>query len=64
MSIRAVMLCYTGLVLTLPLFARDTSDVIVLDNGDRLTGEVKSLKAGVLYVSPDYIDGTIAVQWS
>jgi hypothetical protein len=50
--------------LAAPVMAREKSDVIILDNGDRLTGEIKSLKAGVLYVSLDYVDGTIAVQWS
>jgi hypothetical protein len=50
--------------LAAPLRAREKSDVIILDNSDRLTGEIKSLKSGVLYVSLDYIDGTIAVQWS
>ncbi|MCI0388636.1 MAG: DUF481 domain-containing protein [Acidobacteria bacterium] len=35
-----------------------------MKNGDRLTGEVKGLTDGVLYVSLDYVDGTISVQWS
>ena len=35
-----------------------------MNNGDRLTGEIKALKAGVLYVGLDYVDGTIALQWS
>ena len=47
-----------------PLRAREQTDVIVLDNGDRLTGEIKQLRAGVLFFSLDYIDGTIEVQWS
>ena len=50
--------------LAAPLVAREKSDIIILDNSDRLTGEIKSLKSGVLYVSLDYVDGTIAVQWS
>jgi len=35
-----------------------------MKNGDRITCEIKSLESGVLYVSLDYVDGTIAVQWS
>ena len=49
---------------TTPLFARESTDVIIMKNGDRLTGEIKGLKAGVLYVSMKYILGTSSVQWS
>jgi hypothetical protein len=35
-----------------------------MKNGDRLTGEIKGLDQGVLYVSFDYILGTSSVQWS
>jgi len=38
--------------------------VIVMKNGDRLTGEIKGLSAGVLSLKLKYVDGTIAVQWS
>src|SRR5581483_1377376 len=47
-----------------PLFARQKTDVIVMANGDRLTCEIKKLEAGVLYVSLDYVDGTISIAWS
>jgi hypothetical protein len=47
-----------------PLHARESNDVIVMKNGDHLTGEIKSLNAGVLYVSMAYILGTSSVQWS
>src|SRR5215472_8973936 len=52
------------LLFTVPLYARDKTDVMVMTNGDRLTCEVKGLVAGVLYVSFDYIDGTASVNWS
>ena len=52
------------LLLQLPLFARDKSDVIVMKNGDRWTGEIKALDAGVLFVSLSYVDGTVSVDWS
>jgi hypothetical protein len=35
-----------------------------MKNGDRLTGEVKGIDAGVLYVDLDYADGTLSLQWS
>src|SRR6202046_5409212 len=58
-----VALCFL-LFATTPLFARESTDVIIMKNGDRLTGEIKGLKAGVLYVSMKYILGTSSVQWS
>jgi hypothetical protein len=35
-----------------------------MNNGDRLTGEIKGLSSGTLYVSFDYILGTSSVNWS
>ena len=35
-----------------------------MNNGDRITGEVKGLNGGVLYINPSYILGTISVDWS
>src|ERR1700678_3701562 len=49
---------------TLPLFARDKTDVIVMKNGDRFTCEIRQLSAGVLSIKLSYAEGTIAVQWS
>jgi hypothetical protein len=51
-------------LLALPLWAREKTDVLVMKNGDRLTGEIKGLDEGVLYVSFDYILGTSSMQWS
>ena len=62
-NIRAVILSYVFL-LAVPLFARESTDVIIMKNGDRLTGEIKGLNAGVLYMSMRYILGTSSVQWS
>jgi hypothetical protein len=53
-----------ALLATTPLFARDKSDVLVMNNGDHLTCEIKGLDASVLYVSFDYIKGTTSVDWS
>jgi len=63
MNIRAMLLS-SMLLLTTSVFAREKSDVIVMKNGDRLTGEIKGLDSGVLQFSIDYIDGTCAIQWS
>jgi len=62
-SIRAAALSFAFLV-AVPLLARDSTDIIVMKNGDRLTGEVKGLDEGVLYVSMSYILGTSSLDWS
>ena len=53
-----------AMFLASPLFARDSTDIVIMKNGDRLTGEVKGLNAGVLYVSMSYILGTSSLDWS
>jgi len=44
-----------------PLFAAKT-DVLVLKNGDRITGEIKSLENGILKYSTDHM-GTLSIEW-
>ena len=63
MNLRGLIFSFV-LFLAVPIFAREKTDVIVMKNGDHLTGEVKGLDAGVLYVNMDYILGTSSVQWS
>src|SRR5436309_3329014 len=41
-----------------------TIDVIVMKNGDRLSGEVKRIEHGLLYIETPYISGEqVAVDW-
>jgi hypothetical protein len=63
MTTRAIILLST-LIFSVPLFAREKSDVIVMKNGDRFTCEITGLSGGVLSVKVSYVDGTMAVQWS
>ena len=63
MTLRTSIL-FSTLLFVVPLFAREKSDVIIMNNGDRFTAEIKGLDSGVLYVSFDYIDGTCSLQWS
>jgi hypothetical protein len=35
-----------------------------MKNGDRMTCEIKTMDAGAVYVSLDYVDGTISIEWS
>src|SRR3954471_20002188 len=39
-------------------------DVIVMKNGDRLSGEIKRIEHGLLYIETPYISGEqVAVDW-
>ena len=63
MSIRAAILC-CHLLFALPLFARESTDVLVMRNGDHLTGTIKALYGGVLYFSLPYVIETLSVDWT
>jgi hypothetical protein len=63
MNIRAVILC-CHLLFVLPLLARESTDVLVMKNGDHLTCEIKGLNSGVLYVGLPYVIQTLSVDWS
>jgi hypothetical protein len=52
-----------SLLAAAPLRAGEKTDVLYMKNGDRLTCEIKTLSAGVLQVSLDYVDGTISLDW-
>jgi small nuclear ribonucleoprotein (snRNP)-like protein len=64
MNLRTAILGSALLFLAMPVLAREHTDVIVMKNGDRLTGEVKGIEAGVLYIDLDYVDGTMPLDWS
>lgn len=38
-------------------------DVVVMNNGDHFTGEVKRLENGLLFVETDYVSSAIALDW-
>jgi hypothetical protein len=46
-----------------PALARESTDVIVMKNGDHITGQVKRLNGAILQVDLDYVDGTLSVDW-
>ena len=53
------------LAMTAPaLFARPKTDVLVMENGDRITCEIKVLENGQLKIKTDYTIGTIPVNWT
>jgi len=57
-----LMIMLFGL-LSLPALAAPKTDVIIFNNGDRLTGEIKSLKRGRLSFNTD-ATGTISIEWA
>jgi putative salt-induced outer membrane protein YdiY len=46
-----------------PATARPAKDILHFKNGDKWTCEIKKLDHGYLYVSLDYVDGTVNVDW-
>ena len=57
----------TSLLLTLcrPVHATSKGkDVVIMTNGDRITGEVKRLQNGVLYLRTDYVAENFGVDWA
>jgi hypothetical protein len=63
MCMRIVIVSF-AFAIAIPLFAREKTDIIVMNNRDRLTGEIKGLDSGTLYVSFDYLLGTTALDCS
>jgi putative salt-induced outer membrane protein YdiY len=46
------------------VFAKRTDDVVVLKNGDRLTGEIKKLQRGELTFKASYMAEAVRLDWS
>src|SRR5262249_14403079 len=47
-----------------PAFAKTKrKDVVIMKNGDHISGEVKKLENGVLYIDTDYYSGSMGVDW-
>jgi len=54
----------SALILASPPAMGEKTDVLFFANGDQMTCEIKSLAAGSLNVSVDYVSGTISVEWA
>jgi putative salt-induced outer membrane protein YdiY len=50
--------------LCFPAQAAKRKDVVVMNNGDHFTGEVKRLQNGLLMIDTDYVTGAIALDWN
>ena len=49
-------------LMSTPVMGRDKTDVVILKNGDHVTGEIKSLDRGKLSLSTDSM-GTVKIEW-
>ncbi len=49
-------------LMSVPALGRDKTDVIILKNGDHITGEIKSLERGKMSLSTDSM-GTVKIEW-
>jgi putative salt-induced outer membrane protein YdiY len=46
-----------------PLFAKSKDDVVVMKNGDKFTGEIKSLQFGELVFKSSYMKDSVHLDW-
>jgi putative salt-induced outer membrane protein YdiY len=51
------------LLFSCPLFAKRKDDVVVMQNGDHFTGEIKGLKHGELLFKCDYMTDSMHLDW-
>ena len=61
---RATVAILILFILAPAVLAKRKDDVIVMKNGDRMTGEIKRLEAGQLYFSASYMAADVAVDWN
>jgi hypothetical protein len=61
---RLATLIFLGLLLQLTAAAKSVEDVVVLKNGDRMTGEIKGLQRGELRIKSDYMAEAVRLDWS
>ena len=61
--LRVIAVATTLLLNPLVAFGKRNTDVVVMNNGDRLTGEIKKLENGILYVETNYFSGSIGLDW-
>ena len=52
------------LMTAVTVFAKHDDDVVILKNGDRLTGEIKGLQRGELRIKADYMAESVRLDWA
>ena len=58
------VILFSCLAWTSTAFGKHTDDVVVLKNGDRLTGEIKGLSRGELSIKADYMAEAVRLDWA
>ena len=61
---RLIVIAFVGLLSALTATAKSVEDVVVLKNGDRMTGEIKGLQRGELRIKSDYMAEAVRLDWS
>jgi len=61
---RPAMIILLGFLWALTVAAKNVDDVVVLKNGDRLTGEIKGLQRGELRFKADYMAEAVRLDWA
>lgn len=62
MNISKTVLFSVLLLCSITTYAGSKTDVVILENGDRITGEIKNLEAGLLELKTDTM-GTVHIEW-
>jgi len=58
------IILFLTLVCVTSTYAKNDDDVVVLKNGDRLTGEIKGLQRGELKIKADYMAEAVRLDWT
>ena len=61
---RLATIIFLGCLLQQTAAAKSVEDVVVLKNGDRMTGEIKGLQRGELRIKSDYMAEAVRLDWS
>jgi hypothetical protein len=59
---RILLLVFLMVCFCFPAQAK-RKDVVIMNNGDHFTGQVKRLQNGLLYIETDYVSGNIGLDW-
>ncbi len=59
---RLIVTLFLSVLAAGSLMARGKTDVIILENGDKVTGEIKTVERGILELKTDFM-GTINIEW-
>jgi hypothetical protein len=62
LRIAVVTVCLALVAAAYPALAREKTDVVILGNGDRITGEIKKLEYGLLRLKTDSMDN-VYIEW-